>query len=117
LKRNSSRLLLASSFHKLSRSTKAGLWEDVSRKLYGSRQNRRSINVGEIERFSKDDSSVVVAGKVLGGGNISHKVTVAAFSFSKEAREKIMKSGGRCLNLSEIGDGKEMPSKGVIVLG
>jgi large subunit ribosomal protein L18e len=116
MKRNSSRLLLASSFHKLSKKTKAGVWEDVSEKLYGSRKNRRSVNVGEIDKSSKEDSKVIIAGKVLGGGNITHKVTVAAYSFSRDARRKIETSGGKCLNLAQLADGNQS-NKGVILLG
>jgi large subunit ribosomal protein L18e len=108
---------MASDFHKLAKKNDAGIWEDVSSKLYGPRKNRRSVNVGEIDRSSKENSNVVIAGKVLGGGDISHKVTVAAFSFSKEARDKITKSGGKCLNLSGIVEGKEMTHKGAILLG
>ncbi len=107
---------MASSFHKLSRKTKAGVWEDVSEKLYASRKNRRSVNIGDIDRSSKDESKVIVVGKVLGGGNITHKVTVAAYSFSRGARSKIEGSGGKCLNLAELADGNQS-SKGVILLG
>lgn len=108
---------MAASFHKLAKKSNAAAWEDVSEKLYASRKNRRSVNVGEIAKSSKDSSNVLVAGKVLGGGNISHKITVAAYSFSKDARAKIEASGGECLNLSEISDGSRMSNKGVIIIG
>jgi large subunit ribosomal protein L18e len=117
LKRNSSRLILASGIERKGKKSKAGVWSDVSRKLSGSRNNRRAVNVGEIDRASKDNSSVIVAGKVLGGGNISHKVTVAAFAFSKEARGKILQSGGACVELSEIAAGRDITTKGAILLG
>jgi large subunit ribosomal protein L18e len=45
---------------------------------------------------------VVVPGKVLGAGNLDHPVSVAAFSFSAEAKSKISKAKGKCLSISEL---------------
>jgi len=45
---------------------------------------------------------VVVPGKVLGAGNLDHPVSVAAFSFSTQARLKISKARGKCLSISEL---------------
>jgi large subunit ribosomal protein L18e len=45
---------------------------------------------------------VVVPGKVLAAGNISHPVNVAAFAFSEQARAKILKAKGKCLSISDL---------------
>jgi large subunit ribosomal protein L18e len=45
---------------------------------------------------------VVVPGKVLGTGEIGHSVTVAAFSFSNRAREKIEGARGRCVSFVDL---------------
>jgi large subunit ribosomal protein L18e len=88
----------------------------VSEKLEGPRQNRSLVNVGEIARFTKDGSTVIVAGKVLGSGALDHKVDVAAFSFSQSAKTKISKSGGKCFSLGEfMGENKSV--KDVVMLG
>jgi large subunit ribosomal protein L18e len=45
---------------------------------------------------------VAVPGKVLGAGEISHPVTVAAFAFSEKAKEKIKARRGKCLSFSDL---------------
>jgi len=44
----------------------------------------------------------VVPGKVLGAGRIDHPVHVAAFSFSDQARFKILRAKGKCLSILEL---------------
>ena len=43
---------------------------------------------------ASDGDVIVVPGKVLGTGDLNRKVTVAAFSFSKSAVEKIRNAKG-----------------------
>jgi len=43
-----------------------------------------------------------VPGKVLGSGNLDHRVQVVALSFSQTARDKIERAGGECLTLGKI---------------
>ncbi len=50
-------------------------------------------------------------GKVLGTGFLAHPVTVAAFSFSETAREKIALVEGRALTLRELLAEGVKPSK------
>ena len=45
---------------------------------------------------------VVVPGKVLGAGEMSHPVTVAAFAFSGKAKEKIKARRGKCLSFFDL---------------
>jgi large subunit ribosomal protein L18e len=45
---------------------------------------------------------VAVPGKVLASGSLSHPVTVAAFSFSEGAREKITLAEGRVMSLTTL---------------
>ena len=40
--------------------------------------------------------------KVLGNGELTKKLTVSAHRFSKSAREKIEKAGGKCVELSGV---------------
>lgn len=72
--------------------------------------------MGRISRNSKDGSRVLIPGKVLGSGNIDHKVTVGAYSFSKDAKVKIKLSGGSCLNIREFLDSSSTV-KDVLLLG
>jgi large subunit ribosomal protein L18e len=74
------------------------------------------VNVGKISRLTKEDDLVMVPGKVLGGGIISHKVIVGAYSFSEKGSWKIQKAGGSPLSLREFVE-KFPDGKGVILIG
>ena len=73
----------------LSLDQKAPLWKRIAKDLEKSTRQRRVINISKINRFSKANETVIVPGKVLGTGDISHNVTVAAWQFSESAKDKI----------------------------
>jgi large subunit ribosomal protein L18e len=60
------------------------------------------VNVGRIARYTKEGETVAVPGKILGTGTIEHKITVAAINFSKEAKDKILNAGGKCLTIDDL---------------
>ena len=84
---------------KKSNETGASIWDALASKFEKSKHSRPSVNLSRINRYTSDGEKVVVPGKVLGAGALEHKVSVAAFSFSKEARRKIEKVGGECLDI------------------
>jgi large subunit ribosomal protein L18e len=64
-------------------------------------RKRRIVNLYRINRYTKDNETVVVPGKVLSVGDLDHRVTVAAFAFSGNAVEKINKVG-KAIPISEL---------------
>ena len=80
----------------------AAIWDALAEKLRKSKHSRISVNVSRINRYSTNDETVVVPGKVLGSGVLTHRIHVAAFAFSKQAREKIEGSGGTCMSLQSL---------------
>lgn len=85
-------------------------------KIEGPRRNRSLVNVGEISKNTDKGSTVLVAGKVLGAGDLTHAVNVGAYSFSEGARIKIKNSGGNCFGLEDfMNQNKSM--KDVVILG
>lgn len=84
--------------------------------LSKSSSRRPAVNIGKIARLTKEDDLVLVPGKVLGGGTISHKVTVGAYSFSEKGSWKIQKAGGIAISLREFIE-KFPDGKGVILIG
>ena len=113
---NITRLKLAHALEKQSKGDKRKVWKDISRKISGPRQNRSTVNVSEISKNTIDGAKVLVAGKVLGNGDIDHKVTVGAYSFSSQAKSKIAGSGGKCLLLEEFMSDTKL-AKGVQLIG
>jgi large subunit ribosomal protein L18e len=47
------------------------------------------LNIGRLNKETKEGDKVLVLGKVLGTGNINHKIIIAAFSFSEDAKSKL----------------------------
>lgn len=80
----------------------ARIWLDVAKRLSRPRRRRVAVNVSRINRYTTEGDVVVVPGKVLGAGIVDHPVTVAAFSFTKSAKEKIIQAGGRCISIWEL---------------
>ena len=50
----------------------------------------------------EENSKIVVPGKLMGSGNLTKKVTVSAYSFTKSATEKIEKAGGKCVHYNDF---------------
>jgi len=80
----------------------APIWRDIAERLEKPLRNWPVVNISKIDRYIKDDEIALVPGKVLSAGNMSKKVTVAAWSFSEKAREKIHKAGGKCISIEEL---------------
>lgn len=77
------------SLNQVSRKLKIPLWKRIAEELSRPTRSRRSVNIQKIEKHSKDGETVIVPGKVLGTGDLTKKVKVAAFRFSDSAKLKI----------------------------
>lgn len=64
---------------------------ELSKKLTMPTKKQASINVGELNEMSEKE--IIVVGKILGQGEISKKITIAALGFSEQAKEKLKKAG------------------------
>jgi len=87
---------------KQSRENKAKIWRDIANRLAKPRRKSVAVNLSRLNRYTKRNDVVLVPGKVLGSGELAHPVTVAAFSFSKMAKEKITATRGKCLSFDEL---------------
>ena len=80
----------------------APFWKRLAYDLERPTRNRRAVNVSRIDKYAQKNEIAVVPGKVLGAGEISKSVTVAAWQFSGQAKEKITKAKGSCMSLQEL---------------
>ena len=91
---------------------KKAIWQKVAYELAKPRRNKVEVNLSKIDVYAKDGDFVLVPGKVLGAGNITKKLTIAAFSFSGTAKQLITQAGARAISLeqlmSEKPDGKDI---------
>lgn len=77
----------------LSTKEKVKIWKRVANDLEKSTRQRRKVNVYKIDKYTKTGETAVIPGKVLSEGDFTKKLTVAAFSFSEAAKNKINKTG------------------------
>ncbi len=77
------------------------LWKDIAKRLAKPRRLYAQVNVSKIEKYLLDGEIAVVPGKVLGSGELTKPIMVAALSFSESAKRKIEESGGKCFTLEE----------------
>jgi len=95
---------------------KVNIWDRVAEDLSRSTRQRRIVNLTSINMNTKANEIIVVPGKVLGNGELDHKITIAAFQFSGSAIEKINKSGSKIVSINELA--KESPKgKKIRIIG
>ncbi len=73
---------------------------DLAKKLSSPNSNYTAINLDEINKMPQD--TFLIVGKVLGSGNITKKITIAALGFSKQAREKLKKAQCEIKTIQEM---------------
>ena len=79
---------------------KVNIWKKIASDLQRPTRKRRIVNLSKINRYSKENETIIVPGKVLGSGVLDHKLTISAYQFSNGAVEKITKAGGKIIPLS-----------------
>lgn len=92
---------LVATLKKLSIDKKVKLWKRVAEDLEKPTRQARIVNIYKLSKHCKDNEVVVVPGKVLGAGDLSCKVSVAAYRFSDEAYKKINEKG-KALTITEL---------------
>lgn len=109
-------LLMARNLKEASKKNKAPIWSRLAELALKPSSARRTINVSQIDRLTKEGDVIIVPGKVLGTGGISHKITLCSFSISNSGAQKILEQGGKVLSYLEII--KSHPTgKGVRIIG
>ena len=78
------------------------IWKRIAQDLEKPSRQRRIVNIARINRVTKEGEQVIVPGKVLGTGTLSHKLTLAAFDLSESAKDQIKKSQGKIMTIAEL---------------
>lgn len=84
---------LISELKKLSIDNNVKIWKRIAEDLEKPVRQRRIINIYKLSKYSKENDTVIVPGKVLGTGILTHKLNVAAYTFSEDAQKKISENG------------------------
>jgi large subunit ribosomal protein L18e len=76
-------------------------WLLVASLLSYPKRKQINKNLDEIDKESKEGDTVIVPGKVLGNGNLSKKIRIAAIAFSEQAREKLKSKKCEIVSIKE----------------
>lgn len=102
MKSNAELVKLIDELKKTSYEHKAKIWKTVAVKLEKPLRNMAEVNLSRIERNAKNNETVIIPGKVLGSGDVNKPLTVAAFSFSDNAKKKILCAKGKVFTIREL---------------
>lgn len=90
-------------------------WDRVAHLASAPRRKKIEKNLSEIDKMAHEGDTIVVPGKVLGGGEVKKKIRVCAFMFSQEAVRKLKEM--KCEIVSLEDELKKNPRhQGVVVL-
>jgi large subunit ribosomal protein L18e len=95
---------------------KVAIWKRVATDLEKPSRKRRIVNIYKIDKFAKDNETVIVPGKVLGTGIFNKKITIATYSISEQAKKKLESSGAKVISIEELIE-KNPKGKNVRILG
>jgi len=88
MKKGPTNPVLAETVEKL-RKTKRKTLVAVAEKLESATRRRPEVNLWKIDKHSGEGDLIVVPGKVLSEGELTHKITISAFNFSGKALAKL----------------------------
>ncbi len=94
----------------------APIWAKLAEYALKPSIARRNINLNRVGQLTKESDTVVFPGKVLGTGNVPHKITLCSFSISNSAANKIIENGGKIISYSNLIE-QNPTGKGVVLLG
>jgi large subunit ribosomal protein L18e len=77
-------------------------WLYVAELLSRPTRKRVEVNLSKLNKYTNDGDTVIVPGKLLGYGMINKKITVAAWKYSLNAKEKLEKSGIKILTIEDL---------------
>ena len=96
--------------------SKAKFWQAVARNLKRPRRTTYEVNLYSLQHAADPELTNVVPGIVLGSGEVTKKLNVAAWKFSASAKQKIEKVGGKCISLEHLWETNK-DGKGVKLVG
>ena len=100
----------------VSRVKGAPVWRAVADRLEKPDRIWAEVSLDRASACLKEGEIGVVPGRVLGNGAARRGLKLAAFGFSKSAREKLVAAGGKAMTLTEAADSNPKGSK-VRILG
>ena len=87
---------------KQSNENDVAIWKDIALRLEKPSRNWPEVNLDRVSKYILEKETALIPGKVLSNGNLTKKVSIAAWSFSEKSKDKIKKAGGKCMSIEEL---------------
>ena len=71
-----------------SKKNEASIWSRLANLAIKTSSSKRVVNLTRINKITKENDILFVPGKVLGTGNLSHKVTFVPFQYQQQQQKK-----------------------------
>lgn len=68
---------------------KSNFWKKVSKELSRATRRMRTINLDRLNKVTKPKETIVIPGKLLGLGALTHDLTIYAFKSTNSAKERV----------------------------
>ena len=107
---------MAKDLKQASKKNEAPIWSRLAVLALKPSSAKRVVNLTRINKTTKENDILFVPGKVLGTGNMYHKITLSSFSISRTAAKKIIQTGGKIMTYSDMIE-KYPTGKGVMIFG
>jgi len=115
-KQNPELISLIHELKKLSIEKDISIWKDIALRLEKPLNNWPVVNLEKISKYTKKNEIALIPGKVLSDGELNNKITIAAWSFSEKAINKIKNAGGTNITIFELIK-KHPDGKNIRILG
>lgn len=79
-----------------------GLWKRVYSLSALPARSRKSVNLYKLEKHTVEGDNVIIPGKLLSEGKMTHKLNVCAIEYSAAALKSLTGSGCRVLPLDDM---------------
>ncbi len=79
-----------------------GLWKRVFKLSAVPARSRRTVNLYKINKYSVEGDSIIVPGKVLGEGQMDHKISITAMEYSERAKLNLKSNNCTVRRLEDI---------------
>ncbi len=88
------------SLEKQAKAQKVNIWFAIADELRAPTRRARAVNVRKIASLTQKGDAVIVPGKLLATGLITHPVHVVAHQASESAIQKITAAGGKVVSIA-----------------
>jgi large subunit ribosomal protein L18e len=78
------------------------LWKRVHSLSAVPSRSRRNVNLYKLDRNTNDGDNVIIPGKLLSEGKLTHKVNVCAIEYSAAALDALKGSDSKVVPLDEM---------------